>query len=174
MESDVMFKVCIFGDGGVGKTTLTERYLTGKFKADLHMTIGTNFYRKDMKMDGLEISLQIWDFGGERMFRTLFPRYFMGSHGGIFMYDITRYSSLNHLDEWMKIVENDEVIEDIPPLLIVGGKLDLEGKRNVFKEEIKHVMKQNDFIDHVECSAKTGKNVEKIFSKLTKAMLKKI
>ena len=28
------FKVCVFGDGGVGKTTLVKRYLTGLFKDD--------------------------------------------------------------------------------------------------------------------------------------------
>ena len=36
---DIMFKVCLFGDGGVGKTTLVNRYLTGVFKTDSSITI---------------------------------------------------------------------------------------------------------------------------------------
>jgi len=26
------FKICIFGDGGVGKTTLIQKYVSGHFK----------------------------------------------------------------------------------------------------------------------------------------------
>ena len=38
-EPDVMFKICLFGDGGVGKTTLLGRYLTGLFKSTTTITI---------------------------------------------------------------------------------------------------------------------------------------
>jgi len=56
------FKLCIFGDGGVGKTTLVHRYLTKIFKEDLKMTIGADFSVKELEIDGKTVVLRIWDF----------------------------------------------------------------------------------------------------------------
>ena len=42
------YKLCIFGDGGVGKTTLTHRFLHGVFKEDYRLTIGMDFYLKNI------------------------------------------------------------------------------------------------------------------------------
>ena len=41
-----IFKVIIAGQGGVGKTALVERYVSGKFVEDHKMTIGSNFMMK--------------------------------------------------------------------------------------------------------------------------------
>ncbi len=171
---DAVFKICIFGDGGVGKTTLVNKYLTGLFREDMRMTIGTNFYRKNLDVESKKVSLQIWDFGGERSFRRLFPRYIEGSAGAIFMYDITRYSSLNNLDEWMNLVEKSLGKDNPISLIIVGGKSDLEEKRAVDKEVSEKIMHDYGFFSHIECSAKTGVNVEKIFTDLTVNLLKSI
>jgi len=105
-ETDVMFKLCIFGDGGVGKTTLLGRYLTGIFKANQSITIGVDFHVKKLEVNGKKVLLQIWDFAGEKRFRFLLPSYVLGASGGIFMYDITRYSSLKNFPEWVKIFKN--------------------------------------------------------------------
>ncbi len=82
---DAMFKLCIFGDGGVGKTTLVKRYLTGVFAGDTTMTIGVDFHIKKLNIEGKEVGLQIWDFAGEDRFRFLLPSYVFGTSGGIFM-----------------------------------------------------------------------------------------
>ena len=67
------FKLCIFGDGGVGKTSLTHRYLDRVFKEDLKMTIGTDLSVKDLKVDDHKVRLHIWDFAGEERYKILFP-----------------------------------------------------------------------------------------------------
>ena len=46
--------MCIFGDGGVGKTTLVNRYISGKYSEHFKMTIGVDFYKLAWKM--LELS----------------------------------------------------------------------------------------------------------------------
>mgnify|MGYP006289233405 CR=1 FL=1 len=169
---DATFKVVIFGDGGVGKTTLVNRYLTGVFKGDTTMTIGVDFHVKKMEMDGLSIGLQIWDFAGEEQFRFLLPSYVRGASGGIFMYDVTRYSSLKHMKDWMGVF-NGECKDDRfqIPALMVGGKIDLETKRSISTEYGREIAEEHDFTDFVECSAKTGVNVEIVFEKLTHALL---
>ena len=128
---DFIFKVCIFGDGGVGKTTLIRRYLTGMFDSTLKMTIGVDFHIKQIEIENKRITLQIWDFAGEERFRILLPSYVRGAKGGIFMFDITRYSSLINLDEWLEVVKT--VHKDIP-LMMVGGKLDLNDQRSITSE----------------------------------------
>lgn len=168
------YKMCIFGDGGVGKTTLVNRYITGKFSEDFKMTIGVDFYTKNIEIEGINVQLQIWDFGGEHQFKNLLPNYVVGSSGGIYMYDISRFSSLTNLDEWLRVLkkapdDNDKYM----PILLVAGKLDLEseGKRVIEKEFALEYGKKRNFFDFIECSSKTGENVEKIFTTITQKML---
>ena len=169
------FKVCIFGDAGVGKTTLVNRYLTGIFDSNYKITIGADFYLKKLIINDKDVTLQIWDFAGEDKFRFLLPSYVAGSAGGIFMYDITRRSSIESCENWLNVLKKSFESKKIDiPLVMVGGKLDLESKRTVFKEEASQMASIYDFSETLECSAKIGRNVEDIFLNLSKNMLDKI
>ncbi len=174
-EPDVMFKICLFGDGGVGKTTLLGRYLTGLFKSNQTITIGVDFHVKKIDVDGKIVLLQIWDFAGENRFRFLLPSYVLGASGGIFMYDITRYSSLKNFPEWINIFKKGFVgAKDKPlPIIMVGGKLDLSFKRAVPSKEAFDLAKSNKLFGYIECSAKDGRNIEDIFTEIAKLMLKR-
>ena len=174
-EPDVMFKICLFGDGGVGKTTLLGRYLTGLFKSNQTITIGVDFHVKKIEVDGKIVLLQIWDFAGEARFRFLLPSYVLGASGGIFMYDITRYSSLKNFPEWIKIFKNGFAgAKDKPlPIIMVGGKLDLSFKRAVPSKEAFDLAKSNKLFGYIECSAKDGRNIEDIFTEIAKLMLRR-
>jgi len=160
MTYDAFFKVVIFGDSGSGKTTLTRRYVSGTFIQDSQMTIGVDFEYKDITIDGIYVKLCIWDFGGEERFRFILPKYISGAMGGILMYDITNQSSLAHVHEWLSVVkETDESI----PIILVGGKLDLDTSREVSYKDGSMVAKALNLEHFMECSSKTGENVEKIF-----------
>jgi len=174
-EPDVMFKICLFGDGGVGKTTLLGRYLTGLFKSNQTITIGVDFHVKKVEVDGKLVLLQIWDFAGEKRFRFLLPSYILGASGGIFMYDITRYSSLKNFPEWINIFKNGFAgAKDKPlPIIMVGGKLDLSFKRAVPTKEAFDLAKTNKLYGYIECSAKDGRNIEDIFTEIAKLMLQR-
>jgi len=165
---DAIFKVIIFGDAGSGKTTLLRRYVTDLFISDTQMTIGVDFEIKTIVIDGKTIKLQIWDFGGEERFRFLLPKYIRGASGGIFMYDITNYSSLAHVDDWLSVVEE---VEEEFPIILVGGKSDLVQERRVSKEEGIKIAKSRKLNTLIECSSKTGENIELIFNTIAKLML---
>ncbi|MFX1257192.1 MAG: Rab family GTPase [Promethearchaeota archaeon] len=168
MIYDAIYKIVIFGDAGTGKTTLTQRYLTNVFKSDSTMTIGVDFEVKSLIVDEKKVKLQIWDFGGEERFRFLLPTYVKGACGGIFMYDITNYSSLVHIDDWLEVIKKKNKIEF--PIIVVGGKADLSD-REVLSEEGINIAKSRDLAAFIECSSKTGENVEETFEALTRLML---
>ena len=48
------FKICIFGDGGVGKTTLVQRYVTGQFSQSTKMTIGVDMVTKQVQIENAQ------------------------------------------------------------------------------------------------------------------------
>ena len=171
---DALFKVCIFGDGGVGKTSLVKRYLTGLFTGDSGMTLGVDFHMKKFEFHGKRVSLQIWDFAGEDRFRFLLPGYVKGASGGIFMFDITRRSSLRNFGDWLEIFKGGTGDMEIDvPIIMIGGKLDLHDRRSVFSTDAVDLAKRYELLDYIESSAKTGENVELIFYKLALELSKR-
>jgi len=107
-------------------------------------------------------------------FKNLLPNYVIGASGGIFLYDISRFYSLIHLEDWLNVIDKaTDQREHRMPILLVGSKSDLalEGNRTVDKEyALKYGGKYNVF-DFFECSSKTGENVDLIFTKIARKML---
>ncbi len=172
IPSKLQFKLPIFGDAGVGKTTLTHRYLHGLFKQSYHGTIGVDFFLKKLELNGKNISLQIWDFAGEEKFRFLLPGIINGANGTIFMFDITRYVTFENLSNWLSVFKTaNENHNQTVPALLVGSKTDLEGVRTVPYKEAKSFAQDNKLVGYIECSSKNGENVEELFRKITKIMM---
>ncbi|MFX1574134.1 MAG: Rab family GTPase [Promethearchaeota archaeon] len=171
---DATYKVVIFGDAGCGKTTLTQRFLTNLFKSDTKMTIGVDFEVKSLEINGKKVKLQIWDFGGEERFRFLLPTYVRGANGALFMYDVTNYSSLAHIDDWLLVVRKEMKSEqDAFPIIVVGGKADLVDNREITGDEGLNIARSRGVDGFIECSSKTGENVDVTFDALTKLMMQK-
>ena len=168
---DATFKIVIFGDAGCGKTTLTQRFLTNLFVSDSKMTIGVDFEVKSLVVNNNKVKLQIWDFGGEERFRFLLPTYVRGAKGGLFMYDITNYSSIAHIDDWLTVIRKEIKPEDTFPIIVVGGKADLAEHREVSAADGIKIAKSRGTDGFIECSSKSGENVEKTFEALTGLML---
>jgi small GTP-binding protein len=168
-----VFKLCIFGDGGVGKSTLIHRYLTKVFDEDLKMTIGADFSVKDMEIAGKNVRLRIWDFAGEERYQVLMPSYVKGAHGGIYMFDTTRYASLRRINNWLSFFKEEEKRVGMKlPIIMMGGKIDLEDKRSVTQDEALELAEKYKLQGYMETSAKTGQNVEEIFETITMGMMK--
>ena len=171
LNADATYKIAIFGESNVGKTTLTQKYLTGIFKMDTQLTMGAEIFIKYLEINNKKIVLQIWDFGGEKLFRSPKANAYIikGAAGFIFMYDITRNSSLNNFKEWINLLKI-ELTKKIP-IVLVGNKKDLENDRVIGKELAEEYLKDFEKLDLVECSSKTGENVNEIFQKITLEMI---
>ncbi len=175
VRKDFMYKIVIFGDGGVGKTSLIHRYLTGAFSDRIKVTIGVDFRIKRVVLGNDNVKLQIWDFAGEKRFRALLPNYVRGASAGIFMYDTTRFMSLENLDEWLEVMGKGSKSGKVQfPILMVGGKSDLEAQKSVSLEDAKKAAEQHDIMGVMECSAKTGYHIEEISSTIASAVMERI
>lgn len=168
MVYSTTFKLIIAGDGGVGKTSLTNKYITGVFNPAQKITIGVEFFIKDLNLDGIgTVRLQIWDFGGEDRFRFLLPTYVNGANGVLYLFSITDMQTLTHIDEWLQILRSyDPKI----PIMVVGSKADLEYMRKVQSHEGVTIAKSKRCKGYVEVSAKSGVNVEITFETISKLM----
>ncbi len=100
---EMLLKIITAGDGGVGKTTLLYRYVEGKFLTDTKATLGVEFFWKVFNTNDKQIDLQLWDFGGQQVFRHILKNYASGAHGALLLFDLTNNSSLEQIDEWVDI-----------------------------------------------------------------------
>ncbi|MHA1468202.1 MAG: Rab family GTPase, partial [Promethearchaeota archaeon] len=162
-------KVLTGGDGGVGKTTLLHRYVEGKFSSETKMTIGVEFFLKELMIDDQKVLLQLWDFGGQERFRFLLKSYVIGARGALLMFDLTRAMSLERIPEWVNICrkENPNL-----PILFLGSKADLSDDMNISKDYIMSYKEDFNLYDYLEVSSKTGQNVESAFESVTREILK--
>ncbi|MCK4384264.1 MAG: GTP-binding protein, partial [Candidatus Lokiarchaeota archaeon] len=101
------------------------------------------------------------------------PSFAKGADGGIFMYDITRYTSVKNIDDWLSIFEKNVREKQIQiPIIMVGGKIDLQEKRSVETEDAVELSEKHNLQGYFECSSKTGDRVEDIFESITRKMMK--
>ena len=170
MSNSIIAKLVTVGDGGVGKTTLLRRFVEGQFSAETKMTIGVEFFLKEIEIDNQKCSLQLWDFGGQERFRFLLQNYAVGAKGALLMFDLTRPSTLNKLEEWINICR---IANRNLPILFLGTKFDLANEISITKEYILKLKEDYNFFEYLETSAKTGKNIDLAFELITREILKK-
>jgi len=170
------FKVILAGDKNVGKSSLITRFCNNYFDEHIKETIGVAFKRKKViVMDGnseIALDLNIWDFGGEEKYRTLFPSYANGAAAALILFDTTNKKSLNDIANWVKIIEensNPNVVK-----LLIATKIDIKEKREVSKKKaMEYCNNYNWCKEIIKTSSKTGENVEETFLTIAKKLLKR-
>jgi small GTP-binding protein len=78
------------GESGVGKSSLTIRFVSNHFKEHGQPTIGASFLSKTLALQtGGSIKFNIWDTAGQEKYRSLASLYYRGVDIAIIVYDIT-------------------------------------------------------------------------------------
>lgn len=175
-----VLKVCVLGEGGVGKSTLTHRLITNQFNPSTKMTIGIDFQvlktsifdpnvpEDSDKVNQIPLQVQIWDFGGEERFRFMLPRYVKGAVGGLLLYDLSRYSTTRYIHDWYKIW-----VDNCPPnapLILIGSKVDLIAEAEIPNAEksMQDLAKELNISKWFYISSKSGKNIMIMLNELLK------
>lgn len=170
MTVDYLFKTIVVGDGAVGKTTLTKKFVTGKFQSSYKMTIGVDLSIKILKIKQNIVKLQIWDTGGQERFKYVSPVYYRGALGALCCYDITKRTTFENLPKWFSNVER--YCGNIP-IVLVATKKDLEDLRTVKEDEGQSFARERG-IYFFETSAKSGFNLKEPFLALTKQIVENV
>ena len=156
-------KIILTGNFSVGKTSLFNRFINDQFDDKYITTIGVKVNKKTVEIDGEEVALVLWDVAGEVSQDKVPTTYFLGSHGIIYVFDLTRPTT------WAGIGRDIEYLQNLLPfasIRIVGNKKDLVGEETL--AEIKgKVSAPWDILT----SAKTGENVEELFISLAKEIV---
>jgi small GTP-binding protein len=118
-------KICLLGDGEVGKTSLIRRYVLDIFEDQYIQTFGAKVSKKVLDLEDVNLTLMIWDVLGQKTQKALHSTYYSGANGALLVCDITRPETVEHLQRWADDLR--EVSGDIP-IIVIGNKCDLEMK----------------------------------------------
>ena len=167
---ELLYKVIIIGDTGVGKSNILSRYVKDEFSSNSKSTVGVELGIKFLKIKNTNTKIQIWDTAGQERYKAITSSYFKGSNGCFIVYDITSESSFNNIENWYAEIQK-ETSKDIP-ILLVGNKCDLEDERKVPIEKGKEKA-QNLNCAFFETSALKKINIDKIFEELVNNIYEK-
>jgi len=167
---DLLFKLLLIGDSGVGKTCILFRFSDDAFNTTFISTIGIDFKIKTIEMNGKKIKLQIWDTAGQERFHTITTSYYRGAMGIMLVYDITNAKSFDNIAKWLRNIQ-EHANEDVEKM-ILANKCDMEEKRVISKERGEAIARENG-IRFLETSAKTNINIERAFTELSENILSK-
>ena len=163
-----LYKICVLGDGGVGKTTILYRYIDGRFLEDTKMTVGTNFFIKDIDLPKMnaKVKFQIWDLGGQEHFAAIRQNFYAGAKGVIYVFDLSRRYSFNNLLEWRDEVET--VIGKEVPSILIGNKLDLisDDSLDISQDELAIMKEELHFSNYFKTSAKENFGIHNAFHQM--------
>ncbi len=162
MVNSYVTKIILIGDARTGKSSLRRSYLGKSFDTNYLSTIGADFSIFKYEIDSdTHTQNNLWDLAGQDSFKTTHPKYFIGSHAAIIVYDVTNQSSFDNIELWInRFMELSKVGVTVT---IVGNKTDLN--------EIISEKEQNDMVNRlreqhplfnvlsIRTSAKTGHNI---------------
>ncbi|CAG8480320.1 10102_t:CDS:2 [Acaulospora morrowiae] len=103
-----------------GKTTLVNIIASGQFKEDMIPTVGFSM-RKVTKGN---VTMKLWDIGGQPRFRTMWERYCRGVNAIVFVIDSADHEKLETArNELHSLLEKPQLANI--PVLVLGNKNDL-------------------------------------------------
>lgn len=170
-SKSTFLKVVLLGDGGVGKSSLMNRFVSGKFDSQSFHTIGVEFLNKDVTVEGQSYTLQIWDTAGQERFKSLRTPFYRGSDLCLLVYAVDDIKSFKNLAMWRKefLYYADVREKDNFPFILLGNKIDVN-ERAVSQEEAHHFCKEIGGIPYYETSAKDSTNVDVAFNAAVKRL----
>ncbi|EOD40734.1 Rab8, rab family GTPase [Emiliania huxleyi CCMP1516] len=163
-QYDVLIKLLLIGDSGVGKSSILVRFADDSFSQSFIATIGIDFKIRSVELDGKRVKLQIWDTAGQERFKTITTAYYRGAMGILLVYDVTNEDSFSNISSWMRAIEQHA--SDSVNKVLLGNKADTSGplvsQRRVSAERGQRLAGEYG-LQFFEVSAKSNVNIEQAF-----------
>ena len=167
---DLCYKIIVIGDSGVGKSCLAIQAIQNKFVDLYRATVGFEFLSFNLRINKVVIKLQIWDTCGQEVYKSLISGIYRNSSLAIILYSVTNRNTFQHIDTWIKEL-NQNSTQNIK-IILVGNKSDLEKERKVSYEEGERLKNKHNIDYFIETSAKTGNNAKNVLIEAAKILYK--
>ncbi|UCD01056.1 MAG: GTP-binding protein [Promethearchaeota archaeon] len=164
-----MLKIIIIGEAAVGKTSLVNKFVSGKFIKDYRASIGTNIFIKKIKIENdIDTTIQLWDIAGQERWIKMRRPYYAGARGVIIVGDLTRKNTFDQIEKfWAPDVKQ---YCEIAPIILLANKNDL--KKELSELEVNSLGDKINALSIIYTSAKTGENVEAAFKIISEQAIK--
>jgi len=162
---DIILKVVLIGDSGVGKTNILSRYIKDDFSIETKNTVGVEFGSKIIKFKDNTIKIQIWDTAGQERYRSITNAYYKGAKGAMVVYDISKRYTFENVDKWiseLRLINGNNIL-----IILIGNKSDLKLLRKINAGEANFKANQLG-INFFEVSALDSSNIHKAFEEMIK------
>ncbi|MDR1049491.1 MAG: GTP-binding protein [Deltaproteobacteria bacterium] len=160
-------KICMLGSFSVGKTALVRQYVNSIFSDTYLSTVGVKISKKTITARDQDLNLLLWDMEGQDNYSLVNMSYLRGAHGLLFVVDGTRGETLTVA---LKLrVESMKILGSGIPSIFIINKTDLEPEWEITEKVLSSLEQKG--VTIFKTSAKTGLNVEKIFTTLADKMV---
>ena len=153
----VEFKLVLIGDGGVGKTTFVKRHLTGEFEKRYIATLGVEVHPLTFCTSRGPVTFNVWDTAGQEKLSGLRDGYYIGSHCGVIMFDVSSRITYKNVPKWYRDLVR--VCEQVP-IVLAGNKVDIKERKVKAKQITFH---RRHGLQYYDISAKSNYQFEKPF-----------
>lgn len=168
---EYIFKMCMLGPSGVGKTSIRRSFMGLSFLHDHRATIGGDFSVKEMTFgDDIKVTFSIWEVDPSANFRRFRRHYLRNSYAGIVVFDVTNFEESTDiiLATVREIDQHTQSSYGKIPLCLIGNKIDLvddvQPIKNYLQQELlTHPIMQDREVKNVFTSCLTGENVNEMF-----------
>ena len=159
-------KICMLGSFAVGKTSLVRRFVESIYADVYQTTVGVKVDKKNVTVNGSDISLVLWDIYGEDDYQKMHWTYLRGASGYLLVADGTRKATFEKAFSLEQRVK--EEVGAIPFVFLIN-KCDLQQDWELDSALESQIADRNWSV--LRSSAKTGESVEDAFLMLTRKIL---
>jgi len=164
-------KIILLGNLGVGKSSLVEWFKKEGFRTATHEKCSSSdrviwkIVRTKACPEGGKV--EIWDTNGQERYTSISGLFFRDTHACILVYDVHDQQSFQSLQLWkMEMLKQSRKSfeENEFRMFIIGNKADLPYRTSAVRESEAQAFADESGICFLGVvSAKTGKNVKKVF-----------
>lgn len=160
-ERDLVFKIILVGDQGVGKTALANTLAFSDSNSPQTKNQNIEMLWANYEIEKVKICVQYWDIFADENFETMCSLFYKSASCIFLIFSVNDKKSFDNLtSKWMNNINN--FVSEDALLILVGNKADLAENREVTPEEAEQFIYNNNFDNYFEVSANNNSQIDEL------------